>query len=96
MPVEVFADVTAELRLLVVPEGGELPPEEPEVVEAPAEVERVAPDDVPASEPAAEAEPSIEAPAADATVTEEPPVDEPSTEPTAAAPDVATAADDEL
>jgi len=28
IPVEVFGDVTAELRLLVVPEGGELPPEE--------------------------------------------------------------------
>lgn len=28
VPVEVFGDVTAELRLLVVPEGGELPPEE--------------------------------------------------------------------
>ena len=28
VPVEVFADVNAELRLLVVPEGGELPPEE--------------------------------------------------------------------
>ena len=28
MPVAVFGDVTAELRLLVVPEGGELPPEE--------------------------------------------------------------------
>jgi large subunit ribosomal protein L9 len=28
VPVEVFNDVNAELRLLVVPEGGELPPEE--------------------------------------------------------------------
>ena len=28
VPVEVFGDVTAELRLLVVPEGGELPPEQ--------------------------------------------------------------------
>jgi len=28
VPVEVFGDVTAELRVLVVPEGGELPPEE--------------------------------------------------------------------
>ena len=28
VPVEVFAEVNAELRLLVVPEGGELPPEE--------------------------------------------------------------------
>jgi large subunit ribosomal protein L9 len=37
VPVEVFSEVTAELRILVVPEGGELPPEEPETVEAPAE-----------------------------------------------------------
>jgi large subunit ribosomal protein L9 len=28
VPVELFQDVTAKLRLLVVPEGGELPPEE--------------------------------------------------------------------
>jgi large subunit ribosomal protein L9 len=28
VPIEVFTDVTAELRTLVVPEGGELPPEE--------------------------------------------------------------------
>jgi large subunit ribosomal protein L9 len=28
LPVEVFTDVTAEVRVLVVPEGGELPPEE--------------------------------------------------------------------
>ncbi len=30
VPVELFADVTATLRTLVVPEGGELPAEEPE------------------------------------------------------------------
>jgi large subunit ribosomal protein L9 len=28
VPVEIFTDVTAEVRTLVVPEGGELPPEE--------------------------------------------------------------------
>jgi large subunit ribosomal protein L9 len=28
IPIEVFTDVTAELRVMVVPEGGELPPEE--------------------------------------------------------------------
>ena len=28
VPIEVFTDVTAELRTVVVPEGGELPPEE--------------------------------------------------------------------
>jgi large subunit ribosomal protein L9 len=37
VPVEVFSEVTAELRILVVPEGGELPTDEPEVVETPAE-----------------------------------------------------------
>jgi len=28
LPIEVFTDVTAEVRVMVVPEGGELPPEE--------------------------------------------------------------------
>jgi large subunit ribosomal protein L9 len=38
VPIELFTDVTAEVRVLVVPEGGELPPEEPEpeLTEAPA------------------------------------------------------------
>jgi large subunit ribosomal protein L9 len=39
IPVEVFGDVTAELRLLVVPEGGELPPEEELDAAAAAEAE---------------------------------------------------------
>jgi large subunit ribosomal protein L9 len=43
VPIEVFNDVHAELRLLVVPEGGELPPEEDiqaaEAAEAVAEAE---------------------------------------------------------
>src|SRR6266545_1068328 len=34
IPIEVFTDVTAEVRVLVVPEGGELPPEEELVAEA--------------------------------------------------------------
>jgi large subunit ribosomal protein L9 len=51
IPIEVFADVSAEVKILVIPEGGELPPEEeaapadaeaaeapPELAEAPAEV----------------------------------------------------------
>ncbi|MGB2953399.1 MAG: 50S ribosomal protein L9 [Gaiellaceae bacterium] len=39
VPVELFTDVTATLRLAVVPEGGELPPEEeaPTAEEAPPE-----------------------------------------------------------
>lgn len=62
IPVEVFTDVTAELRVLVVPEGGELPPEEeiaPEVEEAPeAEAEPEAETELEAPpEPEAEAEP---------------------------------------
>ena len=30
IPVEIFEDVRADVATLVVPEGGELPPEEPE------------------------------------------------------------------
>jgi large subunit ribosomal protein L9 len=68
---EVFGEVHAELRILVVPEGGELPPEQPEGTEpaetsaeapagaAPVEVQATEPE----AEPAAEAEPA-EAPTA--------------------------------
>jgi large subunit ribosomal protein L9 len=42
VPVEVFQDVNAELRLLVVPEGGELPPEEALQAAEAAEAEAVA------------------------------------------------------
>jgi large subunit ribosomal protein L9 len=35
VPVELFTDVTANVRTLVVPEGGELPPEEPETEAGP-------------------------------------------------------------
>jgi len=35
VPIELFTDVSAELRTLVVPEGGELPPEEDVQPEAP-------------------------------------------------------------
>jgi large subunit ribosomal protein L9 len=55
----IFDDVTATVRTLVVPEGGELPPEEPE---APAEAE------APAEEPVAEA--AVEEPAAEAAIEE--------------------------
>src|SRR6266566_8754777 len=41
VPIELFQDVTAEVRTLVVPEGGELPPEEElEALEAAEEAER--------------------------------------------------------
>ena len=42
VPVEVFGDVTAELRLLVVPEGGELPPDEELLAAEAAEAEAAA------------------------------------------------------
>jgi len=68
VPIEVFQDVTAELRLLVVPEGGELPPEE--VLAAAATADAAAPADetsAPAEpEPALSAEPEpVVPPAAD-------------------------------
>jgi len=78
VPVEVFTDVTAEVRTLVVPEGGELPPEEEleamvaaEEAEAAAQAEQAKPEaeleyfeDEPAAAPAAEPEPAAEAAAA--------------------------------
>jgi large subunit ribosomal protein L9 len=39
VPIEVFTDVTAEVKVLVVPEGGELPPEEELEAMATAEAE---------------------------------------------------------
>ena len=68
----IFDDVTATVRTLVVPEGGELPPEEPETpaeAEAPAE-EPVAEAAAPVEEPAAEAE--VEEPVAEVEVADEP------------------------
>jgi large subunit ribosomal protein L9 len=81
VPVELFADVTATLRLAVVPEGGELPPEEElealdqvaaeEEAAAAAEAEeaRVAAEaatEAAVAEAEAEEQPSDEPPAADA------------------------------
>jgi large subunit ribosomal protein L9 len=54
VPVELFTDVRAEVRALVVPEGGELPPEEPEP-------EPEAAEEPPAERPAESAEPAAEA-----------------------------------
>jgi large subunit ribosomal protein L9 len=84
IPVEVFGDVTAELRLLVVPEGGELPPEEELEAAAAAEVE--------AAEEAAQAHAEAEA-LVEAELTPEDPAAEEAvgavveTEPSAPAPD---------
>ncbi len=66
VPVEVFGDVTAELRLLIVPEGGELPPEEALEAAAAAEAE--------------EAEAANARPEAEALVEEEPVTAEPAGE----------------
>jgi large subunit ribosomal protein L9 len=61
VPVELFADVTATLRLAVVPEGGELPPqEELDAIEA-AEAEAEAAAQAEAESAQAEAEAEIEA-----------------------------------
>ncbi len=61
IPVDLFQDVRVEVKTLVVPEGGELPPEEPETeeAEAPGEeplAEAEQPDD--AEEPAAAEQPA--------------------------------------
>ena len=42
--VELFTDVSANVTTLVVPEGGELPPEEPEVSDTPTEASEPVPD----------------------------------------------------
>ncbi len=58
VPVEVFADVTAEVKTMVVPEGGELPPEE--APEAPGDdTSQLAPG------PPAPAQPTDETPSAE-------------------------------
>jgi len=75
VPVELFADVTATLRLAVVPEGGELPPEEElEALDQVAAQEEAAAA-AEAEEARAAAEAATEAAVAEA---EERPADEPS------------------
>jgi large subunit ribosomal protein L9 len=61
VPVELFADVTATLRLAVVPEGGELPPQEELDAIAAAEAEAEAAAQAEAQSAHAEAEAEIEA-----------------------------------
>jgi large subunit ribosomal protein L9 len=56
VPIEVFTDVSVDVRTLVIPEGGELPPEEEEA--PPAESEQAEPEATAAPEAAAEAEPA--------------------------------------
>ena len=59
VPVELFTDVTATVRTLVVPEGGELPAEEPVAAE-PVEEAPDAVAEAPVEEPEAAAEPPAE------------------------------------
>jgi large subunit ribosomal protein L9 len=60
IPIEVFADVSAELRTMVAPEGGELPPEREEEpatasdAAAEAAAPEQAPEPAPAMQPASE------------------------------------------
>jgi large subunit ribosomal protein L9 len=61
IPVELFADVTATLRLAVVPEGGELPPQEELDAIAAAEAEAEAAAQAEAEAEHAQAEAEIEA-----------------------------------
>jgi large subunit ribosomal protein L9 len=61
VPVEVFTDVTAEVRTLVVPEGGELPPEEELEAMAAAEEAEAAEAEAAHDAERAEAEAAIEA-----------------------------------
>ena len=65
IPVELFADVTATLRLAVVPEGGELPPQEELDAIAAAEAEAEAAEQAEAEAQHEEAEAEIEAVVAD-------------------------------
>ena len=52
VPIDVFTDVRVDVKTLVVPEGGELPPEEELVVEEAVEPEALAePEESPAAEP---------------------------------------------
>jgi large subunit ribosomal protein L9 len=72
IPIELFADVTVETRVLVVPEGGELPPEEELQAIEEAEAAEAAAAEAAAEEEHAQAEAAIqEEIAADEVVEEE-------------------------
>ena len=60
VPIELFADVTVETRVLVVPEGGELPPEEELQAIEEAEAAEAAAEEARAEEEHAVAEAAIE------------------------------------
>jgi len=81
IPVDLFADVTATLRIAVVPEGGELPPQEELDAIAAAEAHAEAEAQAEAESEHAEAEAEIEAVVAEEEAEPEPPEgDEPSAE----------------
>jgi large subunit ribosomal protein L9 len=61
IPVQIFEDVTVEVKTLVVPEGGELPPEEELAALEAAEAEAAASEEAEAEEQHAEAEELVEA-----------------------------------
>jgi large subunit ribosomal protein L9 len=87
VPIEVFGDVIAELRLLVVPEGGELPPEEELEAAEQAEADAAEAEAEAEAEAHAEAEALVEAEiAAEEPVAEEPAEDD---EPAAVEPESA-------
>ena len=77
IPIELFQDVTVEVKTLVVPEGGELPPEEELAAMEAAEAAANAPDEAPEEE--------LDLDALDAATLAQDPVvsDEPDVEPTA-------------
>jgi len=64
VPIELFTDVTAELRLVVAPEGEELPPDEELEAAAAAEADAAAQEAAAAEAEHAEAEAAVEAAAA--------------------------------
>jgi large subunit ribosomal protein L9 len=86
VPVELFTDVSVELRLLVVPEGGELPPEEELEAAAAAEAEAAAAEAAAVEEPEVADEAAV---AAEPEAVEEPEV---AAEPAMAADEPAEAA----
>jgi large subunit ribosomal protein L9 len=92
VPVELFADVTATLRLAVVPEGGELPPEEELEALDQVAAEEEAAAAAEAEEARAAAEAATEAAVAEAEAEEQPP-DEPPVEEAPGEPPAETPAD---
>jgi large subunit ribosomal protein L9 len=83
VPIEVFTDVTAEVKVLVVPEGGELPPEEELEAMAAAEAEVEAAREAAEAEAAAAVQAAIEDAEAEAAEAAKAEAARPETEPDA-------------